>query len=171
MPGDPRLCLYRSSKWGTGAALPSHSSSHCSPFFKRQAASLLLEGPHMLGACTLEAGRLWAGPDCGSLGRNKGSPEAGMRDAQTSPLAHPHGSLGGCGQEALPDVFSIRMQPSSFCFIHLFQRTSSKPVYTGHRKEITAHNHHADSLSFQSSSLKPGGGGDRSWRKNKNSRA
>lgn len=57
------------------------------------------------------------------------------------------------------DVFSIRMQPSSFCFIYLFQTASSKLVYTGHRKEMTAHDRQADSLSFQSSFLKPGGRG------------
>lgn len=118
-----------------------------------------------------EAGRLWAGPDWGSLGENKDRPEA--RDAgraDTPPLPQPR--VPRTVRPGGTDVFSIRTQPSSFCFIHLFQRAASKPVYTRHRKEMTAHNRQADSLSFQSSSLKPGGrGGGRWWRKNKNSTA
>lgn len=67
-------------------------------------------------------------------------------------------------------------QDRSFFFIHLFQRASSKQVYSGRRKEMTAHNRHADSLSLQSSLVKHGGrggreGGERSSRKNKNSSA
>lgn len=110
------------------------------------------------------------GPTGGHLAGTRAGQRLEMRDAQTPPLPHPR--VPWTVRPGGTDVFSIRTQPSSFCFIHLFQRASSKPVYTRHRKEMTAHNRQADSLSFQSSSLKPGGrGGGRWWRKNKNSSA
>lgn len=65
----------------------------------------------------------------------------------TFPSAELQGSAAG---------LSIQDPTSQLC-IHPSQRASSKQVHTARRKETIAHNHRADSLSFQSSFLKQWG--------------
>lgn len=65
-------------------------------------------------------------------------------------------SLPSAELQGSTNRLSIQDPTSQLC-IHPFQRASSKQVYTARRKETIAHNHRADSLSFQSSFLKQWG--------------
>lgn len=102
-PGDLRLCPYRSSWRGTWAAPPSRSSSHISPLFKRQAASLLPEGPHVLGVMRLPGGCTlgsWGAVGKARLGvpwQEQGHARGSGYGMSRHPLSPIHGSLGLCG--------------------------------------------------------------------------
>lgn len=109
----------------------------------------------MLGGCTPRSREAVGRAPLGALWQEQEQARGlgcGMRRHSPSPT--PTGPSDD-GQEALMSSPSGCNHPASVSSTFI-QRTSSKPVYTGRRKEMTAHNLHADSLSFQSSSLKPG---------------
>lgn len=169
MPGDLRLCLCRSTWWASGAALPSRSSSHRGPYLRGRQPPFSWRTHTCWVDAPREAGRLWAGPRWGPLGRNKGKPEAwavGCADTPPRPpLRVPQTRPGS------PDVFSIRMQPSSFCFIHLYSKDLIKASL--HRAEEGNDRPQSPRrlpfISIFLSKTRGEGRGGPSWRKNKNS--
>lgn len=113
--------------------------------------------PRLRKGCAL--GGPWAAPSwCHRTGTKERRGGSGCADT-----SHPLSTLSPlCCTKAL-------LHPGSSLFsINLFQRASSKQVYTRHRREITAHNHQAPSLSFQSSFLKHGDRGGTRGERDKN---